>query len=182
MATQPGYSGTGSGDYLTVMNNHCMQDHGTVEENYIVVPSRWRLSSLCGLCGNYNQNGTDDYLMPNGKLATSAAQLGDSWKAEGDDDAGCKPDEPHIPSCDPINEEAYKKMCEVVISTSGAFAKCHAEIDPEAFLKTCIYDMCQFHGMESTLCDNFQAYAEACRAKGINILWRNETFCREFSA
>ncbi|XP_078472604.1 IgGFc-binding protein-like isoform X10 [Lampetra planeri] len=142
----------------------------------INTPSTY-FNKLCGLCGNYNQNGTDDYLMPNGELATSAAQLGDSWKAEGDADAGCKPDEPHIPGCEPINEEAYKKMCEVIISTSGAFAKCHAEIDPEPFLKTCIYDMCQFHGMESTLCDNFQAYAEACRAKGINILWRNETFC-----
>ncbi|XP_061431558.1 IgGFc-binding protein-like isoform X4 [Lethenteron reissneri] len=142
----------------------------------INTPSTY-FNKLCGLCGNYNQNGTDDYLMPNGELATSAAQLGDSWKAEGDDDAGCKPDEPHIPSCDPINEEAYQNTCEVVISISGAFAKCHAEIDPEPFLKTCIYDMCQFYGMESTLCDNFQAYAEACRAKGMNILWRNETFC-----
>lgn len=43
---------------------------------------------LCGMCGNYNHNSTDDNLMPNKKPAKDAIELGNSWKSEGDSDPG----------------------------------------------------------------------------------------------
>lgn len=40
------------------------------------------------MCGNYNQNSSDDNLMPNKKPAKDAIELGNSWKSEGDSDPG----------------------------------------------------------------------------------------------
>lgn len=40
------------------------------------------------MCGNYNGDSSDDNLMPDGKPAKDAIELGDSWKAEGDSDPG----------------------------------------------------------------------------------------------
>lgn len=41
--------------------------------------------------------------------------------------------------------------------------------------------MCEYNGMQSTLCDNIEAYAQACKSAGVTISWRNRTFCREWS-
>lgn len=62
---------------------------------------------------------------------------------------------------------------------SDQFKPCHLLIPPEPFLGNCIYDMCEYNGMESTLCDNIEAYAQACKSTGVNVSWRNATFCRE---
>lgn len=43
---------------------------------------------LCGMCGNYNHNSSDDNLMPNKKPAKDVIELGNSWKSDGDSDPG----------------------------------------------------------------------------------------------
>lgn len=43
---------------------------------------------VCGMCGNYNHNASDDNLMPNKKPAKNVIELGNSWKSEGDSDPG----------------------------------------------------------------------------------------------
>lgn len=43
---------------------------------------------LCGMCGNYNHNASDDNLMPNKKPAKDVIELGNSWKSDGDSDPG----------------------------------------------------------------------------------------------
>lgn len=44
------------------------------------------------MCGNYNGDSSDDYLMPNGNPAKDVIELGNSWKAEGDSDPGYVPE------------------------------------------------------------------------------------------
>lgn len=39
--------------------------------------------------------------------------------------------------------------------------------------------MCEYDGMQTTLCDNVEAYAQACQSSGVTISWRNTTFCRK---
>lgn len=62
---------------------------------------------------------------------------------------------------------------------SDRFKPCHDVVSPDAFLGSCIYDMCEYDGMQSTLCDNIDAYAQACKSAGVSISWRNSTFCCE---
>ncbi|XDV18482.1 hypothetical protein PO909_024166, partial [Leuciscus waleckii] len=143
----------------------------------ITVPGDY-FNKVCGMCGNYNGDSSDDYLMPDGKPAENAIELGNSWKAEGDSDPGCKPDPrpEDKPNCEENEEEIFQSQCAASI-LSDLFKPCHSLIPPEAFLGNCVYDMCEYDGMQSTLCDNIEAYAQACYSAGITISWRNSTFC-----
>lgn len=64
---------------------------------------------------------------------------------------------------------------------SDRFKPCHALVNPDLFRDNCIFDMCEYNGMEKTLCDNVEAYAQACQSAGVTISWRNTTFCRKLS-
>ncbi|KAF7236759.1 Zonadhesin [Varanus komodoensis] len=135
---------------------------------------------VCGMCGNFNNRSQDDLLMPNGQLATNDPEFGNSWKAPGDADAGCQPDdrEDLQPKCTPQEMERLRALCREILEPK--FTPCHSTIDPQPFIQNCLYDMCEYQGMASVLCDNIQAYVEACRSQGVALSpWRNSTFCRK---
>lgn len=95
----------------------------------------------------------------------------------------CQPDtRPDVhPNCTDKEAIAIKDQCTSIIK-SDKFKPCHPLIDSEPFVENCIYDMCEYDSMESTLCDNVEAYAQACQSTGVTISWRNATFCREWSS
>lgn len=82
------------------------------------------------------------------------------------------------PNCTSSEEVAFTEQCRNVI-ISDKFKPCHAVLPPDPFIGNCVYDMCEYDGMAATLCDNVEAYAQACQSAGITISWRNSTFCRE---
>ncbi|XP_015254741.1 PREDICTED: zonadhesin-like [Cyprinodon variegatus] len=143
----------------------------------ITIPGEY-YDKVCGMCGNFNHNKSDDYLMPNKKPAKDVIELGNSWKSEGDSDPGCQPDtRPDVhPNCTEAEETLYEAQCTGILQ-SDRFKPCHALVPPEAFTGNCVYDMCEYDGMQSTLCDNVEAYAQACQSAGVTISWRNATFC-----
>ncbi|XP_071022377.1 IgGFc-binding protein-like [Oncorhynchus clarkii lewisi] len=143
----------------------------------IIVPGEY-FNKVCGMCGNFNMNTSDDNLKPDGKPAKDVMELGNSWKSEGDSDPGCSPDErPSIhPNCTTEEENQYETLCSSVV-LGDKFKPCHSLLSPEAFLGNCVYDMCEYDGMQATLCDNVEAYAQACQSAGVTISWRNNTFC-----
>lgn len=49
----------------------------------ITLPSTY-MSKVCGICGNYNGNKTDDFLNPDGGMETNSASLGNSWQVYND--------------------------------------------------------------------------------------------------
>ncbi|XP_078524644.1 IgGFc-binding protein-like [Lissotriton helveticus] len=173
----PGVSIVASGIYSVVET-----DFGLVvkfDGNHhleIQVPGSY-YDKVCGMCGNYNANSTDELMMPNGQQAVNVTQFGNSWKAEGDSDPGCQPDtrEDLGPSCTQEEKARMEALCKEMLSAN--FQPCHHTIDPLLFIQNCIYDMCEYQGMTSTLCDNVQSYVEACRSQGVEINWRNSTFC-----
>ncbi|KAM9279244.1 IgGFc-binding protein [Morus bassanus] len=134
-------------------------------------------SKVHGMCGNFNDNHEDDLSLPNGTLV-NAPQFGNSWKVEEDSDEGCLPDlrEDDVPPCTAENKPVIESQCNVL--KSDKFKACHNLVKPEDFIQICIYDMCQYDGMKSVLCDTIQVYVETCRNHGITIKWRNSTFCR----
>ncbi|XP_034292514.2 zonadhesin [Pantherophis guttatus] len=133
---------------------------------------------VCGMCGNFNNQTADDYLMSNGHLAVNDTQFGNSWKTLGDSDVGCQPDNrPDLnPNCSIQELERLSALCLEIMAPK--YEACHSLIDPKLFFQNCLYDMCQYQGMTSVLCDNIQAYVEACKSHGVtDISWRNSTFC-----
>ncbi|XP_043953834.1 zonadhesin, like [Gambusia affinis] len=174
----PGAKVITSGSYLLLDTNFGLQvKFDGVHHLEITIPGEY-FNKVCGMCGNYNHNSSDDNLMPDKRPAKDVIELGNSWKSEGDSDPGCQPDtRPDIhPNCTTEEEDLYSSQCAAVIM-SDRFKPCHALVPPEVFLDNCIYDMCEYDGMQTTLCDNVEAYAQACQSAGVTISWRNNTFC-----
>ncbi|XP_050820724.1 zonadhesin-like [Gopherus flavomarginatus] len=134
-------------------------------------------SKVCGLCGNYNGQRGDELLMPNGVQAKNITQFGNSWKVPADSDAGCLPDtrDELGPPCTAEEKSGIENQCNVL--KSDTFKPCHHLIEPDLFIQTCIYDMCKYNGMLSTLCAITQAYVDTCKKQGVIIKWRTNTFC-----
>ncbi|KAM7013820.1 IgGFc-binding protein-like [Passerculus sandwichensis] len=130
-----------------------------------------------GMCGNFNGNLEDDLSLTDGTTVT-APQFGNSWEVEKDSDKGCLPDlrEDEEPPCTTENKQVIEKQCNVL--KSDKFKVCHSLVNPDDFIEICIYDMCQYDGMKSALCDIVQVYVDTCKNHGITIKWRNSTFCR----
>lgn len=97
--------------------------------------------------------------------------------------SSCQPDhrEDLEPRCSSQEKERIHALCLEILQPK--YQACHSIIDPEPFVRNCLYDMCEYQGMASVLCDNVQSYVEACKSQGVaGISWRNSTFCRKFPA
>ncbi|KAK2852096.1 hypothetical protein Q5P01_008372 [Channa striata] len=167
-----------SGIYTLLDTNFGLQvKFDGVHHLEITVPGEY-FNKVCGMCGNYNYITSDDNLMPDQKPAKDDIEFGNSWKSDGDSDPDCHPDtRPDVhPNCTVEEEKRYEVQCAEVV-LSDLFKPCHAQVPPNVFLENCVYDMCEYDGMQSTLCDNVEAYAEACQSTGVTISWRNNTFC-----
>nr|XP_025045216.1 zonadhesin [Pelodiscus sinensis] len=135
-------------------------------------------SQVCGMCGNYNNQSQDDLALPSGHPAANATDFGNSWQAPGDPDPGCQPDnrEDLEPHCSPLEKERFSALCREILAPK--YQACHGVLPPQPFIQSCLFDMCEYQGMVSTLCDNIQVYAEACKSQGMaGLSWRNSTFC-----
>ncbi|NWI16424.1 ZAN protein, partial [Crypturellus soui] len=141
----------------------------------ITLPQSY-FTKVHGMCGNFNDKPEDDLTLPNGTVV-NVIQFGNSWKVEEDSDAGCFSDsrEDDLPPCTTENKPVIESQCNVL--KSDKFKPCHNLVNPEPFIQICTYDMCQYDGMMSTLCDIVQVYVDTCKNEGVTIKWRNSTFC-----
>ncbi|XP_041034717.1 zonadhesin-like [Carcharodon carcharias] len=132
---------------------------------------------VCGMCGNFNNNGADERLMPDGRLARNVTQFGNSWQVVDDKDPRCQSDdrEDLRPMCTADEEAVRRAQCQELLSAK--YQRCRGVIEPAPFIESCVYDLCMYAGMHSTLCDNIQSYVEACKSEGVDLRWRNSTFC-----
>lgn len=60
---------------------------------------------------------------------------------------------------------------------------CINVVDPLPFFQSCVFDMCRYQGLQQVLCDQLQAYTDACLSAGAPVhQWREPDFCRESSS
>ncbi|XP_072266261.1 IgGFc-binding protein-like [Pyxicephalus adspersus] len=141
----------------------------------VVLPDSY-FGKVCGMCGNFNGNKNDEYLMPNSLQASNVIEFGNSWKTADSDDKCLDDDRVDLgPPCTAAQRPSIESQCNALLSDT--FKPCHQLVDPQLFIQSCVYDMCRYNGMISTLCAIFQAYADACRTHGVKIKWRSPIFC-----
>ncbi|XP_019621165.1 PREDICTED: IgGFc-binding protein-like [Branchiostoma belcheri] len=142
----------------------------------IVLPDLYN-GALCGLCGNYNGDVSDEFLTPNGTQAADVMQFGNSWRVKRDGEK-CN-DNPEPPAqCSDALQQTVSELCGILNNPSSVFASCYSTLNSEGTVETCVYDMCALNGDTTSLCNSLQAYADSCAEAGINIgTWRNATFC-----
>lgn len=149
----------------------------------ISIPSSFH-ERVCGLCGNFNGNWSDDFVLPTGLVASTVEAFAAAWRdfdssqedcSEGCGSQGC-------PVCLAEETKAYedKKACGLLQDPQGPFATCHEVLKPSEYFRQCVYDMCAHKGDEAFLCHNLAAYTAACQAAGSSVEpWRSDSFCSE---
>lgn len=145
----------------------------------VEMPSSYQ-GTLLGLCGNYNSNPGDDFVLPGGEQATSAEAFTNGWVVAEKGvkcQTGCGG---QCPSPPPTDKQDSKDKCDILKDTKGPFAKCHATVPPQTHFDECVKDLSEQGGKDEVLCQHLQNYVAVCQEAGASVdLWRNDTFCRE---
>ncbi|XP_035683331.1 zonadhesin-like [Branchiostoma floridae] len=137
----------------------------------VEIPRNYQ-NRLCGLCGNFNGDNTDDYRLPDGTV-TDLNTFGNSWQT----DAPCDwdpptGDPPNLGPCDP----QYAGPCDVLTDLNGPFADCHGYVDPTPYRDACVFDMCSTEG--EWLCCDLETYYDACMDVDVEpFIWRSTDLC-----
>ncbi|KAF1495636.1 IgGFc-binding protein, partial [Pygoscelis antarcticus] len=144
----------------------------------VTVPQSYQ-GHLCGLCGNYNGQQNDDFLLPNGQQAPDAMVFGSAWKTT---DASCSDSCPKddCPVCTEEKKVVLQKpnYCGILTVPKGPFDSCHHLINPALYFQACLHDLCLAEGDTHVLCQSIQSYAAACQDAGVVIeAWRRPSFC-----
>ena len=142
----------------------------------VTVSSRWR-GNLCGLCGNYNGNRSDDFQMPNFLLTNNVNEFGSSWQLASNISRICIP--PDSTPC-PV-ELSIEAQSRCAILRGDAFSVCNSIVDPQPFIANCEFDYCNCNDddQEECYCGSLAAYARACAAIGVVIQnWRSNACCK----
>ncbi|KGL96227.1 IgGFc-binding protein, partial [Charadrius vociferus] len=144
----------------------------------LTVPQNYQ-GHLCGLCGNYNGQRHDDFLLPTDQQAPNAMLFGSAWKTP---DVSCSDDCPKD-DCPVCTQEKVVVLqnpnyCGILILPEGPFGSCHHLIDPTFYFQACLHDLCLAEGDTHVLCQSVQSYAAACQEAGVIIeAWRRPSFC-----
>ncbi|XP_063799566.1 alpha-tectorin [Pseudophryne corroboree] len=142
--------------------------------NIIKITISERLQNkVCGLCGNFNGDLTDDYVTLRGKPVVSSVVLAQSWKTNG-------MQKRFVLSCNELQYSQYASTCDNVqiqklqsdgyclklTDMKGFFQPCYGLLDPVPFYESCFLDGC-YNNKKIQLCGSLAAYGEACRSFGI---------------
>ncbi|XP_035490491.2 zonadhesin, like isoform X3 [Scophthalmus maximus] len=169
-----------AGQYITLQTTFGLQVRW--DGNHyakISVPSSY-YDQMCGLCGDYDGNPDNDFTKPDGSLVANVNDFGNSWQTKEDEDDSCVPGTKPDPDCDPKLQAEVEKpdKCGKIKDPAGPFRECIRVVDPTPFFQSCVYDMCQFNGQQHVLCDQLQAYTDACQNAGAKVHpWRTPDFC-----
>ncbi|XP_039268050.2 mucin-5B-like isoform X2 [Styela clava] len=130
---------------------------------------------VCGLCGNFDYDQSNDFQTSDGDIVADPNVFGNSWKLieTCPDSEG----EPHPCDVYPHRAPWAERKCGII--TSEVFKDCHAVIDPSTFYQNCMYDTCgcDFGGDCECLCTAVSTYAQACSQAGVCVTWRDSEFC-----
>ncbi|XP_043915177.1 mucin-5AC-like [Protopterus annectens] len=133
-----------------------------------------------GLCGNFNDDQTDDFKTRNGLLEGSAAGFATSCKAQsGCNDVTDTYENPCTLSME--NEEYATHWCSLLTDSNGRFAECHSTVDPKGYYKNCVYDSCNCEDSEECMCAALSSYVRACVNKGVIITEWRENVCEKYA-
>ncbi len=135
---------------------------------------------MCGLCGNFDGDASNDFYGRHGERHLSGQTFGDDWRVGGLRACSVLPrDMPHSyePQCTQSWEAKIKsdKNCNAL--NSPLFRTCRARVDPDYYYNACKLDMCECPG-DSCHCEVLTAYARECERADIMVhTWREVTGC-----
>ncbi|XP_014343808.2 otogelin-like protein [Latimeria chalumnae] len=129
----------------------------------------------CGMCGNFNGVKEDDLTTIYQTTTQDVAVFGNSWTVQTPNGTSCRllsldylgPCSSQLRSIDDIFHK-----CSVLFNFP--FLSCHAKIDPNPYIASCLNDLCTMND-EETYCRAVAEYARACSHAGYPVRdWRDD--------
>ncbi|AWO97913.1 putative mucin-19-like isoform 3 [Scophthalmus maximus] len=143
------------------------------EVQLYITPPRNHTGIISGLCGNSNNDTTDDFTTGSGIIENSPQTFALSWSV-----GTCAVNIPTI--CSSTDSEIFAdEKCSVLNNPTGIFAKCHGHIPTDQFHTACIQRTCNCgSNLQHCLCVALGSYANACAVLGVAVGdWREATNC-----
>jgi hypothetical protein len=137
---------------------------------------------VCGMCGNFNRDASDDLTARNGAVVTSGELLAQGWRyssrksmcaapfGEDEDSSTCLAKDQ--------SKNAYAiETCQVLYS--DLFRNCREKIDPTSYYEDCKESACSCSrgGECECLCATIASFARACAVAGEPVRWRSPDLC-----
>lgn len=144
----------------------------------VTASQAWR-GQLCGLCGNYNNDSSDDFQTRSGNLVDTVYEFAMSWQNNNNGMVeDCQTDDNQVNCPSAISSEA-KAKCDVFLD--GYFMTCNEEVNPFPFVDACFDDYCLSNGQnqKDLYCSALLTYTAACAAHNIILsTWRDYNCCK----
>ncbi|XP_015485155.1 mucin-5AC-like [Parus major] len=133
---------------------------------------------VCGLCGNYDGNGNNDFTTRSQSVVGNVLEFANSWKVSSSCPNANRTQDPC--SANPYRKAWAQKQCSII--TSEVFANCHSQVEPNEYYQACVDDACACDtgGDCECFCTAVAAYAQACNELDICISWRTPSICPLF--
>ncbi|XP_072785882.1 mucin-5AC [Taeniopygia guttata] len=133
---------------------------------------------VCGLCGNYDGNGNNDFTTRIQSVVGNVLEFANSWKVSSNCPNANRTQDPC--TANPYRKAWAQKQCSII--TSEVFAKCHSQVEPNEYYQSCVDDACACDtgGDCECFCTAVAAYAQACNELDICISWRTPSICPLF--
>ncbi|KAG2459842.1 LRRK2 kinase, partial [Polypterus senegalus] len=140
-----------------------------VMQLYVMLPVEAK-GLIKGLCGNYNDIVTDEFMASSGILEPTADSFAMSWATQSEQ---C---ENIYPECTRSDYAKYaEEHCAVLKDPLGLFAQCHSFVEYNNYYKQCITSTCLCDKPQECMCAALENYVKACSANGQNVTnWRGE--------
>uniref|UniRef100_A0AAY4DDD1 VWFD domain-containing protein n=1 Tax=Denticeps clupeoides TaxID=299321 RepID=A0AAY4DDD1_9TELE len=136
------------------------------------------MGNVCGLCGNFNGNGMDDFTTHSQLQVSDVLEFANSWKVF----SGCPDAESNFNPCsERPNRQTWAKMqCSIIIGDT--FKTCHKKVPPIPYFENCVQDACACDsgGDCECFCTAVAAYAQACNEANVCVTWRTPDICPVF--
>ncbi|KAM8860828.1 mucin-2-like isoform 1-T1 [Synchiropus picturatus] len=133
---------------------------------------------VCGLCGNFDGDGQNDFTTKGQLEVSSVLEFANSWKVS----SSCPDTEEITQSCaaTPNREQWAKMTCSII--TGKTFQQCHNKVPAQPFYDNCVKDSCACDkgGDCECFCTAVAAYAQACNEAGVCVAWRTPEICPVF--
>ncbi|XP_027005082.2 SCO-spondin isoform X2 [Tachysurus fulvidraco] len=126
-----------------------------------------------GLCGTLTWTQQDDFTTPEGDIENSVASFATKFIL-----GSC-----NLPSgvtSDPCNtytqhREYAESVCDVI--NGPVFQSCHEVVERGPYMRQCLSEACSCTPHMQCQCTVLTAYAQHCAQEGVQVSWRNHTFC-----
>ncbi|KAK3526303.1 hypothetical protein QTP70_022761 [Hemibagrus guttatus] len=136
------------------------------------------MGEVCGLCGNFNGNGKDDFTTQDSLHVSDVLEFVNSWKL----DNSCPGANPDFDPCfHAQNRHTWAKLqCSII--KSDTFKECHNKVEWMPYFDNCVKDSCSCDtgGDCECFCTAVAAYAQACNEAGVCVAWRSPEICPVF--